>query len=130
MKPDIGGEAMSKHSSDLPGWLGTARRNRSVEDPGRPGRAGKGNQNQRPEGIHNRGNGPGRESERPIVARKRVTTVERRGLTESIAAVRGKGSRLEEIPTTEREYYEALKKQVLGELPDPLTLLRQKLSQK
>jgi hypothetical protein len=33
---------MSKHSPDLPGWLGTARRNRSAEDPGRPGRAGKG----------------------------------------------------------------------------------------
>ena len=41
MKPDIGGEAMSKHSPDLPGWLGTARRERSVEEPGRPGRVGK-----------------------------------------------------------------------------------------
>jgi RNA-directed DNA polymerase len=39
-------------------------------------------------------------------------------------------SRLEEIHITEREYYEALKKQVFGELPDKLTLLRQKLSQK
>ena len=42
MKPVTGGEAMSKHSPDLPGWLGTARRDRSVEEPGRPGRAGKG----------------------------------------------------------------------------------------
>src|ERR1039457_4716665 len=42
MKPDTGGEAMSKHPLDLPGWLGTARRDRSVEEPGRPGRAGKG----------------------------------------------------------------------------------------
>jgi len=42
MKPAIGGEAMSKHPLDLPGWLGTARRDRSVEEPGRPGRAGKG----------------------------------------------------------------------------------------
>jgi hypothetical protein len=33
---------MSKHPPDLPGWLGTARRERSVEEPGRPGRAGKG----------------------------------------------------------------------------------------
>jgi hypothetical protein len=41
MKPDTGGEAMSKHLSDLPGWLGAARRNRSVEEPGRPGRAGE-----------------------------------------------------------------------------------------
>jgi hypothetical protein len=30
-------------------------------------------------GRHNRAAGCGRESERPIVARKRVTTVERRG---------------------------------------------------
>jgi hypothetical protein len=42
MKPDIGGEAMSTHLPDLPGWLGTARRDRSVEEPGRPGRAGEG----------------------------------------------------------------------------------------
>jgi len=41
MKPDTGGEATSKHSPDLPGWVGTARRERSVEEPGRPGRAGK-----------------------------------------------------------------------------------------
>jgi hypothetical protein len=27
---------MRKHSSDLPGWMGTARRDRSVEEPGRP----------------------------------------------------------------------------------------------
>ena len=40
MKPAIGGEAMSKHLPDLPGWLGTARRDRSVEEPGRPGRTG------------------------------------------------------------------------------------------
>jgi len=59
MKPVIGGEAMSKHSPDLPGWLGTARRNRSVEEPGRPGRVGK---PKRPEGIHNQGIGLGRES--------------------------------------------------------------------
>jgi hypothetical protein len=38
MKPDIDEEAMSKHSPDLPGWLGTARRDRSVEEPGRPAR--------------------------------------------------------------------------------------------
>jgi len=50
-------------------------------------------------------------------------TVERRSLAGGVAAVRGKESRLEEIPITEREYYEALRKQVLGELPDKLTLL-------
>ncbi len=37
---------------------------------------------------------------------------------------------MEEIHITEREYCEALKKQVLGELPDKLALLRQKLGQK
>ena len=36
------------------------------------------------EGMHNRGNGPGRESEGLTVARKRVTTVERRGPTGSM----------------------------------------------
>lgn len=39
-------------------------------------------------------------------------------------------SRLEEIHITEWEYYEHLRKQVMGELPDKLTLLRQKLGQK
>ena len=72
----------------------------------------------RPEEIHNRGIGPGRESERPIVVKKRVTTVERRGLTGSIAAVRGKESRLEEIPITEEWLHiEALNKQVSGDGP-------------
>jgi RNA-directed DNA polymerase len=37
---------------------------------------------------------------------------------------------LEEIHITEREYHEALKKQVFEEMPDKLTLLRQKLSEK
>src|SRR5271166_2836294 len=90
------------------------------------------NRPQRSKGIHNRGNGLGRESERPVVARKRVTTAERRGLTGSNAAVRGKESRLDENPTTEEwELIEALKKQASGDgLPDKLSLLRQKLSQK
>jgi 2-polyprenyl-6-methoxyphenol hydroxylase-like FAD-dependent oxidoreductase len=64
--------------------------------------------------------------------KKRVTTVERRGLTGSIAAVRGKESRLEEIPVTEEWLHiEALKEQASGDgLPDKLSLLRQKLSRK
>ena len=37
---------------------------------------------------------------------------------------------MEEIPTTEWEYYEGLKKQLGVDLPDKLTLLRQKLGQK
>jgi hypothetical protein len=58
--------------------------------------------------------------------------VERRGLTGSTAAVRRKENRLDENPTTEqREHIEALKKQASGDgLPDKLSLLRQKLSQK
>ena len=58
--------------------------------------------------------------------------MEPRGLTGSIAAVRGKENRLEEIPATEqRLHIEALKGQASGDgPPDKLSLLRQKLSQK
>ena len=58
--------------------------------------------------------------------------MERRGLTGSNAAVRGKENRLEEIPATEEwELIEALNKQASGDgPPDKLSLLRQKLSQK
>jgi RNA-directed DNA polymerase len=58
--------------------------------------------------------------------------VEQRGLAESSAAVRGEENRLEEIPTTEEwELIEALEQQASrDELPDKLSLLRQKLSQK
>jgi hypothetical protein len=133
MKPDTGGEAMSKHLSDLPGWLGTARRNRSVEEPGRPGRTGKGQPApKRPEGIHNQGAALAGSRRGPYERRSGVTPVEQRGLTGSMAAVRGKESRLEEIPATEEWLHiEALKKQASGDgLPDKLSLLRQKLSQK
>ena len=75
---------MSKHPSDLSGWLGTARRDRSVEEPGRPGRAGDGEPDPGGPREYITEGGPGRESERPIVAWKRVTTVERRGLTETL----------------------------------------------
>src|SRR6267142_3622707 len=61
-----------------------------------------------------------------------LAPVERRGLTGSLAAVRGKENRLEEIPATEEwELIEALNKQASGDgPPDKLSLLRQKLSQK
>jgi hypothetical protein len=72
MKPDIGGEAMSKHSPDLPGWLGTARRDRSVEEPGRPGRVGERKLEPTARGkLITGGADPGRESERPVVVKKR-----------------------------------------------------------
>src|SRR5437660_8324041 len=59
-----------------------------------------------------------------------LAPVERRGLTGSHAAVRGKENRLEEIPATEEwELIEALNKQASGDgPPDKLSLLRQKLS--
>src|SRR5665811_1671974 len=58
--------------------------------------------------------------------------VERRGLTGNIATVRRKENRLEEIPTTEQwEGIEGLNNQAKrDELPDKLSLLRQRLSQK
>lgn len=59
---------MGKHSLDLPGWLGTARVERSVEEPGRPCREEAQATNRRREDIT--GAWPGRESERPIVAEK------------------------------------------------------------
>jgi hypothetical protein len=36
MKPATGGEATGKHPLGFPGWLGVARVDRSVEEPGRP----------------------------------------------------------------------------------------------
>ena len=50
-----------------------------VKEPGRPGVAGVSKWPRRGTGKHNRVSGSGRESDRLIVARKRVTTVERRG---------------------------------------------------
>ena len=61
--------------------MGTARRDRSVRNLGGPA-AWEWKHNQRLAGIHNCESDAGRESERPIVAKKRVTTVEPRGLTE------------------------------------------------
>src|SRR5690242_12363364 len=71
MKPDIGGEATSKSTRRaLRGdWGQRAGKDQSriLGDPagwsGRP--------RQRSKGIHNRGVGPGWESERPIVVKKR-----------------------------------------------------------
>ena len=79
MKPDIGREATSKHLLNSPGWKRAARGDRSAEEPGRPGGVGAepdcAGETITPCGFR-------RESERLIVAKKRVTTVERRGLAE------------------------------------------------
>ena len=69
MKPATSGEATGKHLLDLPGWLGTARVDRSAEEPGRSGRVAGNSQHR--QGIHNLCGGPHRKTERPIVARKR-----------------------------------------------------------
>ena len=62
---------MSKHSPDLPGWLGTARVERSAEEPGRPCRVGAKATNAPRESITVARSG--RESERPVVcAEQRV----------------------------------------------------------
>ena len=53
---------------------------RTAEEPGRPG--GERSEIRR-KGINNQAAGPVRESDRLIVARKRVMIVERRGLTRS-----------------------------------------------
>ena len=71
MKPDkTGGEAnRHKQPSDLPGWLGIARVERSAEEPGRPCRA-EAEATNGPWKYITAGR-PGRESERPKVAEKR-----------------------------------------------------------
>jgi hypothetical protein len=51
MKPDTGGEATGKHLPGSPGWLGAARVERSVEEPGRPCRVGAKATNERREDI-------------------------------------------------------------------------------
>jgi hypothetical protein len=54
--------------SDLPGWLGTARVDRSVEKPGIPGRVAVRVVNVPREDITEEW--PWRETERPVVAKK------------------------------------------------------------
>ena len=72
-------------------------------------------------------NGPCRDSERPIVARKRLITVERRGLAGNKQKVRGKENRLGK-PTTEDPANRGA--QSKAGMPEKLSLLRQKLHQK
>ena len=66
-------------ASGLPGWLGTARADRSVEEPGRPGVCEGDGLNAWREDITAMRRR--RESEGLIVAEKRLIAVERRGLT-------------------------------------------------
>ncbi len=76
-------------------------------------------------GINNRRTGEGGESDRLIVAGKRVTTVERRGLTGNIVYCQKGENRLDYDPTTEEPV-----RRVKTRLPEKVSQLRQKLSQK
>ena len=46
MKPETGREVTGKHLLGFPGWLGAARVNRSVEEPGKPSGRLESNQRQ------------------------------------------------------------------------------------
>ncbi|MGH7175754.1 MAG: group II intron reverse transcriptase/maturase [Tepidisphaeraceae bacterium] len=80
---------------------------------------------QRGAGINNRPCGGVRESDRPRVAGKRVTSVERRGLTGNIAVCQKGEIRLDYDPTTEEPV-----ERVETRLPEKVSQLRQKLGQK
>src|ERR1035438_10475432 len=84
-------------------------------------------------GRHNLQRCSARESEGLIVAKKRVTTVERRGLRRSELQLRGGEDRLEKTPTTEERKQSAeplMSSEREAMLPGKLSLLRQKLGQK
>ena len=82
MKPDTGGEATGKHPPGFPGWLGAARVERSVEEPGRPYREGARATNARRE-KHNRRGGPEGSRRGPYERGSGVMPAEQRGLTET-----------------------------------------------
>ena len=117
------------HTSDLPGCKGTARVKRSGAEPGRPhfepGRLSSQRGRKPQAGINNRQTGEAGESDRSIVAGKRVTTVERRGLTGNNVYCHKEESRLDYDPTTEEPI-----RRVETRLPEKVSQLRQKLGQK
>jgi hypothetical protein len=84
VKPETGGEetGASIRRASRGGWGQRAGKDssRNLGDPV----VWKRKRDRRFAGIHNRERDTGRESERPIVAAKRVTIVERRGLAESM----------------------------------------------
>lgn len=106
---------------------------RSVTEPGRPGfvmtrlSSHRSSEcHQRRAGINNRWCGEVRESDRLIVAGKRVTTVERRSLTENIVYCQKGEIRLDYDHTTE----EPVARSIARPLPEKVSQLRQKLGQK
>ena len=76
-----------------PGWKGTACVERSVEEPGRP--VGTRERPQHLGGIHNRKRGSARESERPIVVKKRGNACGAKGPYWKCASNERKGEPLE-----------------------------------
>ena len=130
MKPETSGEATGKHSLGLPGWLGSARVNRSVEEPGRPGGMGE-----RPNRVWESiaAHGFHRESERPIVAKKRGNARGAKGPYWKHVSVRGGATRLDKNPTTDTRAgaVQAMPETVKEpRLPEKVSQLRQKLGQK
>jgi hypothetical protein len=83
MKPETSGEATGKHLLGFPGWLGAARVDRSVEEPGRPCRVGAKATNARWEDI-TAGTALQGVGEAHREQGSGVTPVEQRGLTENM----------------------------------------------
>ncbi len=83
MKPATGDEAWVRAVVGLSGVLGDGARGQ-ISRGTWEARRGGGRDRQRLGGIHNPESGTGRESDRPIVAGKRVMTVERRGLSREV----------------------------------------------
>lgn len=103
------------HAAGSPGWLGRARTDRSVEEPGRPGPSN------------------GRESDRLIVAKKQGNACGAKGPGPDTRDVRERENRLSEKTTTETRQPEALSPEEgpkTRPLPEKLCQLRQKLGQK
>ena len=80
---------------------------------------------QRRAGINNRSCGDDRESDRLIVAGRRVTIAERRSLTEDIVDCQKREIRLDYDPTTEEPVL-----RVEPRMPEKVSQLRQRLGQK
>jgi len=102
---------------------------RAVTEPGRPcavlGRLSSHRGQQTRAGINNRATCHVRESDRLIVAGKRVIIVERRSLTGNIVDCQKGENRLDYDPTTEEPV-----PRIETRLPEKVSQLRQRLSQK
>jgi len=83
MKPETGDEEWAQTVVGLSGVLVDGARGQ-IRRGTWEARLRGGTDRQRVGGIHNPDSGSGRESDRPIVAGKRVTTVERRGLSREV----------------------------------------------